>query len=308
MLWLLSIPVPTIGSTSELLLIRDTTDALRVTLFALPTQVSRSNTLARPHAIASFVKNHAKLITKRGAEQNDDEVVLVVLMLPTHADTWFAAGAVVARAVPLYEHTFERKNALPMTAENPIESDKLEVMYQTPLTLEETTLLQHTANAIQLATGLVDAPPNELHSDAFIAEARAVAERTKAAIVVIQSETLHEQRFGSIYGVGKAAIHKPALVCLSHVPEGAEGAKGVAMVGKGIIFDTSIKTRGSMVGMKRDMGGAASLLAAFEAACHANNTTDKTPLHVVLCVAENSVGPDSSVDDVLVMYSGKTVG
>ncbi|CAI5707670.1 unnamed protein product [Peronospora effusa] len=226
------------GSTSELLLIRDTTDALRVTLFALPTQVSRSNTLARPHAIASFVKNHAKLITKRGAEQNDDEVVLVVLMLSTHTDTWFAAGAAVARAVPLYKHTFQRKNALPMTAENLIESDKLEVVYQTPLTLKEATLLQHTANAIQLATRLVDAPPNELHADAFIAEARAVAERTKAAIVVIQGETLHEQGFGGIYGVGKAATHKPALVCLSHVPEEAEDAKGVAMVGKGIIFDT----------------------------------------------------------------------
>ncbi|KAL4145521.1 putative aminopeptidase npepl1 [Phytophthora ramorum] len=83
------------------------------------------------------------------------------------------------------------------------------------------------------------------------------------------------------------------------------------MVGKGIIFDTgglSIKTGGFMVGMKRDMGGAASLLAAFEAACHAKNTTDKTPLHVVLCVAENAVGPESTrVDDVLVMYSGKTV-
>ncbi|CAI5727829.1 unnamed protein product [Peronospora farinosa] len=232
-------------------------------------------------------------------------------MLPTHTDTWFAAGAAVARAVPLYEHTFQRKNALPMTAENLIESDKLEVVYQTPLTLKETTLLQHTANAIQLATRLVDAPPNELHSDAFIAEARTVAERTKAAIVVIQGKTLHEQGFGGIYGVGKAATHKPALVCLSHVPERAEDAKGVAMVGKGIIFDTgglSIKTGGSMVGMKRDMGGAASLLAAFEAACHAKNTTDKTPLHVVLCVAENSVRPDSMrVDDVLVMYSGKTV-
>ncbi|CAI5746116.1 unnamed protein product [Peronospora destructor] len=299
------------GSTSELLLIRDATDALHVTLHALPTQVSRSNTLARPHAIASFVKSHTKAITKRGAEQNKDEVVLVVLMLPTHTDTWFAAGAAVARAVPLYEHKYQRTNALPMTAENLIELDTLEVMYQTPLTLEETTLLQHTSNAIQLATRLVDAPPNELHSDAFIAEARAVAERTKSTIVVIQGETLHAQGFGGIYGVGKAATHKPALVCLSHVPEGAEDVKGVAMVGKGIIFDTgglSIKTGGIMVGMKRDMGGAASLLAAFEAACHAKNTTDKTPLHVVLCVAENSVGPDSMrVDDVLVMYSGKTV-
>ncbi|KUF90743.1 hypothetical protein AM588_10002847 [Phytophthora nicotianae] len=258
-------PSADIGATSELLLAHDTgADALHVTLHALPTQVSRSNSLARPHSIASFVKSHNKPVTKRGQELSKDESVLVVLMLPGHTDTWFAAGAAVA------------------------------------------------PDAIQLATRLVDAPPNELHSDAFIAEARAVAQRTNSKITVIQGEELRENGFGGIYGVGKAATHKPALVCLSHVPEGAAtDAKGVAMVGKGIIFDTgglSIKTGGIMVGMKRDMGGAASLLAAYEAACHAKNTTDKTPLHVVLCIAENSVGPDSTrVDDVLVMYSGKTV-
>ncbi|KAE8963043.1 hypothetical protein PR001_g29506 [Phytophthora rubi] len=93
----------------------------------------------------------------------------------------------------------------------------------------------------------------------------------------------------------------PAIVCVSHVPEGAaKDAKGVAMVGQGIIFDTG--------GLSIKTGGAAALLAAFEAACHTKNTTDKTPLHVVRCVVENSVGPDSTrVDNELVMYSGKTV-
>ncbi|OWZ10580.1 Metalloprotease, partial [Phytophthora megakarya] len=137
------------GATSELLLPR-ASDALPVTLFALPTQVSRSNTLARPHAIASFVKSHNKLVTKRG-ENATEEVVLVVLMLPGHTDTWFAAGAAVARAAPLYEHKLKRSNALPGSE---AESDPLEVVYQTPLTADETTLVQHTANAIQLATRL----------------------------------------------------------------------------------------------------------------------------------------------------------
>ncbi|KAG1706023.1 hypothetical protein DVH05_002585 [Phytophthora capsici] len=305
-------PSADIGATSELLLAHETgADALHVTLHALPTQVSRSNSLARPHSITSFVKSHNQLVTKRG-EAKKDEVVLVVLMLPGHTDTWFAAGAAVARAAPVYEHKLRRTNGLPVTEKSQTETDKIEVIYETQLTSEQSTLVQHTANGIQLATRLVDAPPNELHSDAFIAEARAVAQRTNSKITVIQGEELREKGFGGIYGVGKAAEHKPALVCLSFVPEGAApAAKGVAMVGKGIIFDTgglSIKTGGIMVGMKRDMGGAASLLAAFEAACLSKNTTDKTPLHVVLCVAENSVGPESTrVDDVLVMYSGKTV-
>ena len=41
---------------------------------------------------------------------------------------------------------------------------------------------------------------------------------------------------GGIYGVGKAAVHKPALAVLSHVVEGA--TETVAWVGKGIVYDT----------------------------------------------------------------------
>ncbi|KAE8975316.1 hypothetical protein PR002_g25631 [Phytophthora rubi] len=164
----------------------------------------------------TFVKRHSAPVATRGAEAEADDVVVVVLMLPGHTDTSFAAGASL------------------------------------PLSGAQTTLVQHTVDAIQLAARPVDASPNELHPDAFIAEARAVAQRTTSKITAIQRVQLRHQGFGGIYGVGKAATHKPALVCLSHVPEGAaEDAKGVTM---------------------------------------------------------NSVGPDSTrVDDVLVMYSGKTV-
>ena len=57
--------------------------------------------------------------------------------------------------------------------------------------------------------------------------------------------------------------------------------------------------------MKGDMGGAAAVLGAFEAACRAG-----VPQRVLalLCIAENAIGPDAvRPDDVLTMYSGKTV-
>ncbi|RLN25754.1 hypothetical protein BBJ28_00004664, partial [Nothophytophthora sp. Chile5] len=260
-------PTTDAGATAQLLLMREASaDALHVTLHALPTMVSRSNSFARPHSISAFVKSNCALFSKTGSAEESDEAVLVVLMLPGHVDTWFAAGAAVARAAPPYVHKQKKINALPMTEESTTTADQLEVVYETPLTAEQTAL----------------------------------------------GEELREKGFGGIYGVGKAAAHAPALVVLTHVPAGADAsAKGVAMVGKGIIYDTgglSIKTGGFMVGMKRDMGGAASLLAAFEAACLAKNTTDKTPLHVVLCIAENSVGPLATrPDDIHTLYSGKTV-
>lgn len=64
--------------------------------------------------------------------------------------------------------------------------------------------------------------------------------------------------------MGKAADHPPALAILSHVPMGSPSGKSVVWVGKGIVYDTgglSIKTKSGMPGMKRDMGGAAAVLA-----------------------------------------------
>ena len=77
--------------------------------------------------------------------------------------------------------------------------------------------------------------------------------------------------------------------CGAGRPHAAEGAaaRTVALVGKGIVYDTgglSLKVGGSMCGMKADCGGAAALLAAFEAAVAIG--TGGTALHLVLCLAE----------------------
>lgn len=307
------------GASAQVLLLREQAadDAFHVTLFALPTLVSRANAPARPHAIHAFVKANKALLTKKSGDDEADanEVVLVVVALPDHQDKWFAAGAAVARAGHHYLHKGKKTSGLPLEAaetEIAVTDDNLAVVFQQEIPAQDLALLQSTGDAIQLATRLTDAPPNELHSDAFIAEARRVAKRTNSKITVIQGEELRERGLGGIYGVGKAAEHQPALVILSHYPAGvSEDAKGVALVGKGIVYDTgglSIKTGGFMVGMKRDMGGAAGLLAAFQAAVLGKNTTDKQPLHVLLCIAENSVGPKATrPDDVHTFYSGKTV-
>ena len=54
--------------------------------------------------------------------------------------------------------------------------------------------------------------------------------------MIIQGEQLNEKGMGGIYGVGKAAVHKPALAVLSHTPAGA--TETIAWVGKGIVYDT----------------------------------------------------------------------
>merc|ERR1712165_102777 len=122
----------------------------------------------------------------------------------------------------------------------------------------------------------------------------------------IQGEDLANQGFGGIYGVGKAAIHAPALVVLSHTPKDAQ--KTVAWVGKGIVYDTgglSIKGKTQMPGMKRDCGGAAGILGAFYAAVKQGFSQN---LHAIFCLAENAVGDRATrPDDIHTLYSGKTV-
>lgn len=60
-----------------------------------------------------------------------------------------------------------------------------------------------------------------------------------------------------------------------------------------------------MVGMKRDCAGAAAILGAFHAIVKSNF---KQNLHAVFCLAENSVGPDSTrPDDIHTLYSGRLV-
>ncbi|CAN0528155.1 unnamed protein product [Scytosiphon promiscuus] len=70
--------------------------------------------------------------------------------------------------------------------------------------------------------------------------------------------------------------------------------------------------------MKRDMGGAAAILAAFQAAVKAQNVaaevggrsgrTRRRTLHALLCLAENSVASNATrPDDVHTLYSGRTV-
>ena len=58
-------------------------------------------------------------------------------------------------------------------------------------------------------------------------------------------------------------------------------------MGKGIVYDTgglSIKVSGGMVGMKRDMGGSAAVLGAFEALAASKVAPDSTPIHALLCI------------------------
>ncbi|RME23164.1 MAG: leucyl aminopeptidase family protein [Deltaproteobacteria bacterium] len=255
----------------------------RVILGALPDACSRHNSPSRAWAIPSLVETVAN--------QKDAGVILAL----ESGEMALASALAVARGLPLFDqHSGERNTrTVTLAALGP---DGPPEELRAPAALD----------AVRLACRLFDTPTAELHTDAFVEEARAVAEEVGAAITVIRGEELRDGGFGGLWNVGKAAEHPPALVALVHEPEGA--SRTVAWVGKGMVYDTgglSLKVGGHMATMKGDMGGAAAVLGAFKAAVQSGFPHK---LVAVLCLAENAIGPKSyRPDDIITCYSGKTV-
>jgi probable aminopeptidase NPEPL1 len=133
-------------------------------------------------------------------------------------------------------------------------------------------------------------------------------ESSGVEIEEIIGDELIQRGLGGIHAVGRAASSAPRMLIASYTPPEFEGQRHVALVGKGVTYDTGglhIKPRGGMEGMKCDMGGAAAVLGAFRVLVH-NRCRHRVSL--VLCVAENAIGPTAyKPDDILTMHSGKTV-
>ncbi|XP_056607212.1 probable aminopeptidase NPEPL1 [Triplophysa dalaica] len=259
---------------------------------ALPSRVSRHNS----HAAAHFLTRLVRTCLPSGNNR-------CIVMVCEPSDV-FASACAIARAFPL----FTRRSASSRRKEKKHVTIEFITVGQDNGPLEVSTLkcLTNAADGVRLAARIVDAPCSEMNTDDFLEEIKMVGNELGITPTIIRGEELKQKGFGGIYGVGKAAIHPPALAVLSHTPTGA--TQTIAWVGKGIVYDTgglSIKGKTTMPGMKRDCGGAAAILGGFKATVKQGF---KDNLHAVFCLAENSVGPLATrPDDIHTLYSGKTV-
>ncbi|WP_435061331.1 leucyl aminopeptidase [Amycolatopsis thermoflava] len=162
------------------------------------------------------------------------------------------------------------------------------------------------AEAVIIARDLINTPPNDLFPASFAERARKVAEANDLDFEVLDEKQLKRKGFGGILGVGGGSSRPPRLVRVSY--KGPKAAKKVALVGKGITFDSggiSIKPAANMDHMTSDMSGAAAVLASVVLAAKL-----KYPLEVTanIPLAENlPSGTSYRPGDVLSMYGGKTV-
>jgi leucyl aminopeptidase len=120
--------------------------------------------------------------------------------------------------------------------------------------------LSRIVEGVTLCRDLINTPSNDMGPAELEAAARALAQQHGASITVTSGETL-EKNFPLIYAVGMGSTRAPRLIDLTW---GGEADPRVTLVGKGVCFDTGgldIKPESAMLNMKKDMGGAATVLA-----------------------------------------------
>jgi leucyl aminopeptidase len=168
---------------------------------------------------------------------------------------------------------------------------------------------QVVAAATMLARDWVNTPPGDFTPQKFADAVSATKKDRKASKVtvkVMDEKALEADGCGGIIGVGRGSANLPRLVQLTYKPRGAKAH--LALVGKGITYDSgglSIKPAASMMTMKCDMAGAASVVAATFAIAELG-----LPIAVTTYapMAENMPsGSSTRPGDVLTIYGGKTV-
>ncbi|MFC4254600.1 leucyl aminopeptidase family protein [Altererythrobacter xixiisoli] len=162
------------------------------------------------------------------------------------------------------------------------------------------------ARASALVADLVNTPAEDMGPAALEAEAARLAKAHGAKLSVTTGDVL-EREYPMVHAVGRAAArqHAPRLL---HLSWGKDKAPVVAIVGKGVSFDTGgldIKPSSGMLLMKKDMGGAAHALAL---AALVMESGMNLRLHCIIPAVENAISGNAfRPGDVLKSRKGLTV-
>ncbi len=146
--------------------------------------------------------------------------------------------------------------------------------------------IMRTAGAAQLARDLINTPSNDMGPEELALAAQHLAQRFGARFNCIVGDDLTRQNFPLIHAVGMASSRAPRLIDLTW---GHPDHPRVTLVGKGVCFDTGgldLKPSAGMLIMKKDMGGAANVLALAQMVMDAKL---KVRLRVLIPAIENAV-------------------
>ncbi|MCT4642106.1 MAG: leucyl aminopeptidase [Bacteriovoracaceae bacterium] len=221
------------------------------------------------------------------------------------------ASAIVKEALDLAAYTFEKymqeKTKTTFKSIDLFIADK-KIKRSIDKTIEK---VENVTSSVNFARDLVNEAPNKLHSEEY---AKRVEKDVKTNLKGVKTKILgkadlKKQKMGCFLAVNAGSAYEPRLVHLTYTPKKVtKNTKHIALVGKGLTFDTggySLKPSKSMVGMKFDMGGSATVYGAFRAAV-LNNSPYK--ITCILGITDNAVNEHATMpDSIVTARNGKTV-
>jgi len=174
----------------------------------------------------------------------------------------------------------------------------------------ELELAQVTAvgEAVNVARDWSNQPSNYGTPVYYANEAKKLAKQYGMKCKILTEQDALREKMGLFIGVGQGAERESRIVVLEYSPKGVKNPKTLALVGKGVTFDSggiSIKPSMKMEDMKHDMSGAATVMGAMLLA-----SSWEVPNRVVAVMAFCENMPDGNAiqpGNVLTSRSGKTV-
>ena len=163
--------------------------------------------------------------------------------------------------------------------------------------------------AQNFARELSNEPGNRLTPGVLAGRARELASEAGLECEVLDQDRMRQLGMGALLGVAQGSGEPPYLIVVRYRPAGAaEGTPHLALIGKGVTFDTggiSIKPSERMEEMKYDMSGGAAVLAAMRALAQLNPAI---PVTAFVPAVENMPGGKAQrPGDIVTTLAGKTV-
>ena len=161
---------------------------------------------------------------------------------------------------------------------------------------------------IEQCRNWVNTPVMDLNAERFANELWETAKGRGVSCTVFDKKKIQALRMGGLLAVNQGSVDEPRFVVLEYKPEQPVDDRPLALVGKGVMYDTgglNIKPDDYMQEMKSDMAGAATMASVVFAAA-----ANKLPVHLVafLPLTDSRPGFNAyAADDVLRMYDGTTV-
>ena len=159
-----------------------------------------------------------------------------------------------------------------------------------------------------LTRDLVNEPANKLTPAVLTDAASRMAAEAGLECEVLDEKALESLGMGALLGVAQGSSNPPFLIVLKYRPDATQGTDHLALVGKGVTFDTggiSIKPSDGMEKMKYDMAGAAAVIGAMRALAVLKPAI---PVTGYVPTVENMLnGNAQRPGDIVTSLSGKTV-